>query len=345
VSDQPATSARLVAVAGAAPGALVGWLASPPQGQPPVPLRVRAIDRDGVPTSTAHTVLSVLGGRGSLAWGYDRAAAVAPDSNLACQLVPLDPGGAPLGASTTVGMGSCEALTATAAGYDFVVAANATLSLSSIDASGHSTASAPLATGAVAAVARADFDDQSFLLAWTNEDLSNCLCPQPLQVQHFAADGTPLAPPRTGAHIYPGGRFALAAEGSRALLVTPGGLSGPVSVYALDADGSPLGAPLALGSSMGMTSVMALDVAPMGADVAVVAWIESSGTTVAHLVAQAVTTAPAILSPPVLVASPATGLDVKVVGWAARSVVLWDGTAGQGLSQVNAAPLGCGGGG
>jgi hypothetical protein len=196
---------------------------------------------------------------------------------------------------------------------------------------------------APATVVRATFADQSFMLAWTSDVLSNCECPQPLTVQHFAADGHALAPATSPASLYPGGRFALTAEGDRALLVTPGTPTGPVAVRALDVDGHQMGNPLALaGMPAGQVAPFAVDIAGIGGDVAVVAWIVNSPTTQAQVVAQAITSAPAVLSQPIVVAPSGVGFGVKVVGAPARALVVWDGPASGAPSQVYAAPVGCG---
>ena len=344
VSDQPQSSNRLTTVAGAAPGALVGWLSTAPGVQAPIPLRVRAIDRDGTPASGAHDVLSLLGGGGSLAWGYGRAGAIGADQSLVCQLVTLDPTGAPLAGSTAVGMGSCGELGTTATGFDLLATSSGTMSLVSTDPTGQPTGSTALETGvAPATLVRATFADQSFMLAWTSNVLSNCECPQPLTVQHFAADGHALAPATSPVSLYPGGRFALTAEGDRALLVTPGSPSGPVAVRALDLDGHQIGSPLDIGAMAGgQVAPFAVDIAGIGGDVAVVAWITNSPTTQAHVVAQAITSAPAVLSQPIVVAPSGVGFDVKVVGAPSRALVVWDGPASGAPSQVYAAPVGCG---
>jgi hypothetical protein len=343
VSDQPASSSRLTTVAAAASGGLVGWLSTAPGAQAPIPLRVRAVDRDGAPVSGAHDVLSLLGGGGSVAWGYGRVGAIGADSSLVCQLVQLDPGGAPLAASTAVAMGACGQLGTTATGFDLLATSSGTISLVSTNSSGQPAGSVILETDAApATVVRATFADQSFLLAWTSDVLSNCECPQPLTVQHFAADGQPLSPKSSPARVYPGARFALTAEGDRALLITPGSPAGPVAVRALDMAGNVVGGPLALGGgAAGQVSSLGLDVAGIGGDVAIAAWIETSGTTQAHVVAQAITTAPAVLSQPVVVAPSGIGVDVKVVGNAARALVVWDGPLAGTPSQVTAAALGC----
>ena len=344
VSDQPAASSRLTTVAGAAPGALVGWLSTLPGVQAPIPMRVRAVDRDGAPTSTAHDVLSVLGGGGSLAWGYGRAGAIGADESLVCQLVTLDPSGAPLAGSTAVAMGACGQLGTTATGFDLLGTSAGTMSLVTTDASAQPTGSTTLEMGASPAnVVRATFADQSFLLAWSSDALSNCECPAPLTVQHFSAGGQPLSLASSPASIYPGGRFALTAEGDRALLVTPGAPAGPIAVRALDMDGHQIGSPLGLaGMPAGQVAPFAIDIAGIGGDVAVVAWVTNSPTTQAHVVAQAITSAPAVLSQPVVITPSGVSLDVKVVGGAGRALIVWDGPVTGTPSQVYAAPVGCG---
>jgi hypothetical protein len=92
----------------------------------------------------------------------------------------------------------------------------------------------------------------------------------------------------------------------------------------------------------GQVAPFAVDIAGIGGDVAVVAWITNSPTTQAHVVAQAITSAPAVLSQPIVVAPSGVGFDVKVVGAPSRALVVWDGPASGAPSQVYAAPVGCG---
>ena len=124
-----------------------------------------------------------------------------------------------------------------------------------------------------AEVARASFDDGSFLLAVEPVSLDNCLCPVELSAQHFSASGASLAAAVKVGPIYPGSHLALAGLSSTALIATTGSLAGPVTLRQLDEDGNLVGSPQPLGAALdgGGPGVLGIDIAPYRSG-AIVAW-------------------------------------------------------------------------
>jgi hypothetical protein len=280
---------------------------------------------------------------------------VGADAGRTCRFVPLQDDGTPNGAATTVASGACGALRVTPGGFDLVVTSTNpyALSLVATGPSGTPGATAVLASSGVpaASVARASFDDGSFLLAAMPELLSNCECPVEVSVEHFSATGTSLAPATAAAPSWPGAHLALTGLGTTALLATSGSLVGPVTVRELDEDGRAIGTAQALGGGGapdgGGADVLDIDLAPLGAG-ALVAWTEltAPGGSDARLLAQAVDAKGVPVSTPIVVAPSGAGRDVRVVGTPSGALITWDGplgVVGTTPTAVYAAALGCGG--
>ncbi len=311
-------------------------------------LLVRPVGLDGAPTGAAHGVLAVAGSA-SLAQGQGRAAAIGSDGTQTCQLVPLNGDGTTAGAATSLGTGACESLQVTQAGFDliFVTSNPEAMSLMDTGPTGSSPTSTVLQSAGLppAELARASFDDGSFLLAVEPVSLNNCLCPVELSAEHFSASGASLAAAVKVGPIYPGSHVALAGLGSSALIATSGSPAGPVTVRQLDENGNLVGSPQALGTPLdgGGPGVLGIDIAPYGSG-AIVAWSQGlPSQTDAQLLVQVVSSTGAPVGSPVAVAPTGVGHDVRIVATASGALVAWDGPLVQTQPDgtVSVAALGC----
>jgi hypothetical protein len=339
-------SDRLQAITSSGQGGLVGWI--PATGDQIPQLLVQPVGLDGAPTGAAQSVLAVAGAA-SLAQGLGRAAAIGSDATQSCQLVPLNGDGTTAGAATALGMGGCESLQVTQAGFDliFVTSSPEAMSLMETGPTGSSPTSAVLPSADVppADLARASFDDGSFLLVVEPVSLDNCICPVELSAQHFSGRGASLAAAVKVGPVYPGSHVALAGLGSTALIATTGSLAGPVTLRQLDEDGNLVGSPQPLGTPVdgGGPGVFGIDIAPYGSG-AIVAWSQSlPSQTDAQLLVQAVSSTGAPFGSPVVVAPTGVGRDVRIVATASGALVAWDGPLVQAQPDgtVSVAALGC----
>ena len=238
----------------------------------------------------------------------------------------------------------------TQAGFDLLFVTSNPEAMSLME-TGQSTGSSP--TSAIlqsaglppAELARASFEDGSFLLAVEPVSLDNCLCPVELSAQHFSGSGASLAAAVKVGPIYPGSHVALAGLSSTALIATTGSLAGPVTVRQLDEDGNLVGNPQPLGTALdgGGPGVLGIDIAPYGSG-ALVAWTQGlPSQTDAQLLVQVVTSTGAPIGSPVVVASTGAGRDVRIVATASGALVAWDGPLVQTQPDgtVSVAALGC----
>ncbi len=342
----PGVPDRLQAVTSSAQGGLVGWI--PATGDQVPQLLVRPVGLDGAPTGAAQSVLAVAGAA-SLAQGLGRAAAIGSDATQSCQLVPLNGDATTAGAATSLGMGGCESLRATQAGFDLILVSSNPEAMSLVETgpTGSSPTSTLLQSAGLppAELERATFEDGSFLLAVEPVSLSNCLCPVELSAQHFSASGASLAAAVKVGPVYPGAHVAIAGLGSSALIATSGSLAGPVTVRQLDEDGNLLGSPQPLGTPLdgGGPGVLGIDIAPYGSG-ALVAWSEGlPSQTDARLLVQAVSSTGAPVGSPLVVAPTGVGRDVRIVATASGALVAWDGPLVQAQPDgtVSVAALRC----
>jgi hypothetical protein len=334
VSDGTAMNLSLTSLAAGNDGALVGWSAL--LRDPPATFHVREIGFDAVPVKAG---VEALAGQGTVAQGFGHAAAVSGTGP--CDFVPLGSDGSTSGPSVQVASTACGLFRATSSGYALVAGAGQMTppSLVLMDASGHAVSSSPLSTEGDA-LAWAALPDGSFVVVSASPVLDNCVCPTEFYVQHFSASGQPLAPQHRAGETWPGSSVGIAAMGTGGVLVASTPLPGAaLGVQAFDADGNAQGSavPLVTVDAGGPFSAKSVQLAALGDRVAIATWIETSGTTVAHVVAQTVSSAGEPLSAPISVA-PASGQHLRVVATPTGAVVAWDQQSG---APVSAASLRC----
>lgn len=340
VSPASNPSGMLTSAAADDHGVLVGW--NEPARDPPATFAVREVGLDGAPLAPA---MASLAGIGLVARGFGHAAAVTEGDFGQCTFTPVNDDGTTAGSSVKVATYGCGLFRATADGFALVVGtedAAGPVSLELLDASGHVPSTATLLNAGLQHAAWTTLGDGSFVLVGQPPDLSNCLCPSPVYANHYSSAGKPLAAQQTvGSALLKS--IALAAVGNGVLLAATPWKGALVAVQPLTADGAPQGAPATLvAGDAGVIegpSARSIDVAPFGGQMALVAWIESTGTTTAHVVAQAVSAVGSPVSAPLDV-GPAGGLHVRVVTTANGALVVWDDQVG---GPVRAAPVRCGG--
>jgi hypothetical protein len=272
-------------------GALLTWLLVQP-GADGVGITwyTRALDLDATPRSVINSDVSrfLMGQRTPgmvvLANGNTFRAFVG-DPDHGCSLLPLDQDGAATGSPVSlVGSPSTDGCVHPAAagnGFSFIRPDSpgngpVPLTLESIGLDGEPEASKSL--GSIPASTHADryvLEDQSFLLV-TFPEPNSLLAPQ--QVQHFAADGTPIAGALTRPKFPPIDALAQTKTGLLAGWLTPGTIKSPgqsIFVQTLNDDGASAGPPTSVVSAVDGDFVTAFTLvsAPNG-DV-VLGWMET----------------------------------------------------------------------
>lgn len=140
---------------------------------------------------------------------------------------------------------------------------------------------------------------------------------------------------------WPGSSIGIAAMGSSHVLVasTPGDGS-RLGLQVFDPDGNAQGGqvPLVTVDAGGPFGTRAVQIAALGADVAVVTWVETSDDNHGVVVAQAVSSTGSLLSAPVTVAN-AAGVHSRIVATGGGgAIAAWDTPSG---GPVSAVPIRC----
>ncbi|HEX8793248.1 MAG TPA: hypothetical protein VF765_20030 [Polyangiaceae bacterium] len=334
VSQAPPPNVILTSVATGPNGVLVGMYGV--ERDPPGTLLVRDVGFDGAPVGEQGIPGLAWEGRLDEGFGHAGVAGGTP-----CSFRALDASGAPpTGASVPITSYGCSLVRATSSGFSIVTTGDpAGPSLVATDAAGKTLASVALSTGGVPTAWTA-LPDGSLFLASVSPALDNCLCPTQFYVQHYDAAGHSLAPQQQGGITWPSTSIGVAAMGAGKVLVASTPVRGAqLGVQAFDADGDAIGPVNAIvaadaGGPIGARNV---DLAAIDENVAIAAWVETTGTNESHVVGQALSSTGAPLSPPVTVAT-ALGLHLHVVATPTGALVVWDQ---QGGAPVSAAPLRC----
>jgi hypothetical protein len=335
VSDGIPMNLMLTSLAAGSGGVLVGW--SSLLRDPPATFHVRQLGYDAVPSAAG---VQLLAGEGSVAQGFGQAAAVSGTGP--CVFQGLTGAGGLSGSSVQVASTSCELFRATPSGYALVAGSSQTTgpTLVSLDGSGHAASPSPLNTKGDAGAWGA-LPDQSFVVASVVPLLDDCVCPTEFYVQHFSASGQPLAPPQRAGMTWPDSSIGIAAMGLSHVLVasTPGDGS-RLGLQVFDPDGNAQGAqvPLVSVDAGGPFGTRAVQIAALTADVALVAWVDTSGSNEGNVVVQAVSSTGSPLSAPISVPN-APGTHLRIVATLGPgAIVAWDTPSG---GPVNAVPIRC----